>query len=99
MSDEAMLNDIGSLCRAVGEFDGARPESPHMVMLSCIDRIKIVRGELAAAVSIIPTGVAWKGGILIAAEEMTLDDRKRLLRHVVNANVVLGMQADAEGQG
>lgn len=33
-----LLADIRALCRAVGEFDGARPESPSVVMRICIER-------------------------------------------------------------
>lgn len=49
---EQMLDDLGSLLRAVGLFDGARPQSPHEVMLEAIrevERIKREADSLAAA--------------------------------------------------
>lgn len=44
-----ILADIRALCRAVGEFDGARPESPRVVMLICIERIVEWRQRAEAA--------------------------------------------------
>jgi len=37
---EAILQDLRELCRLIGEFDGARPESPHMVFQACLDRLR-----------------------------------------------------------
>lgn len=33
-----LQTDIQALCRAVGEFDGARPESPQIVLRICTER-------------------------------------------------------------
>ena len=41
--------DIRALCRAVGEFDGARPDSPQMVLKICTERARQQREQLAEA--------------------------------------------------
>lgn len=53
---DAMHADLGDLLRAVGMFDGARPESPHEVMLQAVDvarrdhaRVAELDAELAKA--------------------------------------------------
>lgn len=33
-----LQRDIQALCRAVGEFDGARPETPQVVLQICTDK-------------------------------------------------------------
>ena len=46
---DEMQRGIQVLCRAVGEFDGARPESPQMVLEICTQRVERLTAELAAA--------------------------------------------------
>lgn len=41
---EAVLEDLRALLRAVGMFDGARPESAHELMARATDRAEKFRG-------------------------------------------------------
>ena len=38
-----LQRDIQALCRAVGEFDGARPETPQVVLQICTDKAARLR--------------------------------------------------------
>lgn len=39
------LDDLAAILRALGESDAARPETPHHVMLGCIERVSTLRRE------------------------------------------------------
>lgn len=41
----AFFDDLGELCRVVGELDAARPESPQVVFRTCISHVKGLKQE------------------------------------------------------
>lgn len=41
---QVMQDDLAELLRALGMFDGARPASPHAVMLEAIEAVRRLRG-------------------------------------------------------
>jgi len=45
-TNSLMQDDLGDLLRALGMFDGARPQSPHEVMRDAIDVARHMRREL-----------------------------------------------------
>lgn len=48
-----LQRDIKALCRAVGEFDGARPESPQVVLEICTERASLLRERLATVEAVL----------------------------------------------
>lgn len=46
---DELQRDIQALCRAVGEFDGARPESPQVLINICAKRAQCQLAALQAA--------------------------------------------------
>lgn len=57
-SEQTMLDDLAALLRALGMFDGARPESPHEVMEKAIRQVERLRKALKNLVWSIEVG--WR---------------------------------------